>query len=301
MTVFSIDETLHAYATTFFPGRDADVGTYTVDGLDFRLLHLGSGRPLTSGPFTDYWQPVGASSDAPHVRRTRLAFLPRVSVETIVVGDDGEPDTHGLEPAPFVRWRCFESWTAFEEHVAKRNGRKLWTEARRRRRRLEEDLGSVELVTDEPGDEALDALIGWKTEQFESVAAAFADDDRHRAFIEHLRANGTAQVAALRAGNRVVAAHLGLLHDERFYSWMTAYASDAHRYGPGRMLLHHLLETSWERGDDEFDFLGGGEDFKWGYATHARLIGPLGREPRSSKLVAGVRSRVRAALPGSNP
>jgi hypothetical protein len=296
VTVFSTDATLRAYADTFFPGRDAATGIYTVEGFDFRLLRLGNGRPLTSGPFTDYWQPLGVAADAPGVPRTRLAFLPRVSVETVVVGDDGEPDTHGLEPAPFVRWGCFASWTEFEEHVAARKSWKLWGEARRCRRRLEEEMGPVELIADEPGDEAFDALIGWKTAQFESVAAAFMDD-RHRAFVEQLRSDGTAQVAALRAGGRVVAAHVGLLHDRRFYMWMMAYDHEAGRYGPGRMLMHHLLESSWARRDDEFDFLGGGERFKWIYATHARLIGPLGRRPRTEKLMTGLRSRIHAALP----
>lgn len=70
--------------------------------------------------------------------------------------------------------------------------------------------------------------------------------------------------------------HLGLIFQGRFYSWVAAYDSDYHCYGPGRQLLHYLLKESFERGHREFDFLRGNEAYKWKYATHTRLIAEMG-------------------------
>jgi CelD/BcsL family acetyltransferase involved in cellulose biosynthesis len=90
----------------------------------------------------------------------------------------------------------------------------------------------------------------------------------------------------------VVAAHIGLRHDGRFSSWVPAYDDGATAYAPGRLLLEALLAAVAARGDREFDFLVGNEPYKWTYATHTRLVEPLGPQPRLSTTVLAARRRL---------
>jgi hypothetical protein len=58
----------------------------------------------------------------------------------------------------------------------------------------------------------------------------------------------------------------------------------------GQPLLHSLLEASWQQGDREFDFLHGGEAYKWHYATHVRLVTDCGKRPLKQQIKHQLRS-----------
>jgi CelD/BcsL family acetyltransferase involved in cellulose biosynthesis len=65
---------------------------------------------------------------------------------------------------------------------------------------------------------------------------------------------------------------------------------------PGRLLLDHMLRESHSRGHAEFDFLLGDEPYKYHYATHQRVVGPVGKVPLQVTLRDAVRSSVKRAL-----
>ena len=58
--------------------------------------------------------------------------------------------------------------------------------------------------------------------------------------------------------------------------------------------MQSMLAHGFASGHREFDHSVGGQDWKWTYATHARLIGPLGIPPQSAYRT--VRTSVRVAL-----
>jgi hypothetical protein len=70
-----------------------------------------------------------------------------------------------------------------------------------------------------------------------------------------------------------------MVENGRLYFWVTTYDSARTQYAPGRLLLHFLLQESFVQQHAEFDFLLGGEDYKWNYATHVRLVADLGTRP----------------------
>jgi CelD/BcsL family acetyltransferase involved in cellulose biosynthesis len=111
-----------------------------------------------------------------------------------------------------------------------------------------------------------------------------------------LRDAGVARVASLRAGPTLVASDICLVHDGRVSGWIASYDDAFAAFSPGRLLLEHLIETTFTDGHREFDFLVGNERYKWVYATHTRLIGPVGTPPRLPTAVMALRKRMRLGV-----
>ena len=57
-----------------------------------------------------------------------------------------------------------------------------------------------------------------------------------------------------------------------------------------------MLEESHRRNHRQFDFSIGGEDYKWVYSTHARLLGPIGRAPLRERMVTLAKQQAKQAL-----
>ena len=66
---------------------------------------------------------------------------------------------------------------------------------------------------------------------------------------------------------------------------------------PGRLLLVALLQSSFERGDAEFDLLLGDEEYKWHFATDVRLVDSVG-SPSVSQRMQRLSKRAAHRFPG---
>jgi CelD/BcsL family acetyltransferase involved in cellulose biosynthesis len=236
--------------------------------------------PIGEHPLIDFFEPVGGRD----VVRDALprTYVPRISRAMLTPGEWLAHPAHARGGcAPRVDWTRFGQWSEFEGHVSDRRSN-LWSDTRRRERRLAREVGPVQLLDDARGDadEILSTCLRWKSAQYArlGVADLFADE-RNTQTLRALLSSGLAQVAGLYAGDRLVAAHVGLHDDGRFYWWFPTYGSEFEGYSPGRVLLHRLLEVSHARGDSEFDFLWGDEPYKWFYATDTRLLEEAGRPP----------------------
>jgi hypothetical protein len=296
VNVFSSVPFLDTLAMTYFPGRRAEVARYTVEGHEFQLLRVDDRKPITAWPLVDYWEPVdpGGSSTEPDPATAApprsLVSLPRVALE--MVAADGRPGDLGTRsPSPSLQFDGFAGWPEVEQLLHARAPR-VASDSRRRLRRIEREIGPVTIAVDDHDDAAVDTCITWKVEQFRGAARLYRDA-RHAAFLRALRDRDVAEVATLRAGGRLLAVHIGLRHDGRFSSWVPAYDTRCSAYAPGRLLLEHLVQSSCERGDTEFDFLVGNEPYKWQYATHTRLVEPLGPQPRLPEATRRLRRRLR--------
>jgi CelD/BcsL family acetyltransferase involved in cellulose biosynthesis len=187
------------------------------------------------------------------------------------------------EPSPFVDWRRFGEWSGFEAHVGQQRA-KLLADGRRQTRRLEKELGPVRLsVENDPG--VFDQCLAWKSAQYRRTGARdlFADE-RHVALLRRLVADGIATTESLWAGETLVAAHIGMLHEGRYSWWFPAYDPEHDRFSPGRLLLVALMQSSFERGDAEFDLLLGDEEYKWHFATDVRLVDSVGSPSLSQRI-----------------
>lgn len=284
--VFSAPPLLAAAGAALWPGRPAGDVTVSVEGRRFRLLSV-DGRPQPSVPFFDFLEPLEAPGEA----TLTLGHLPFVSLESVPVAAwDGVP-AGAAWASPWVDWTRFAGWEAFEGHAAAR-GRKAF-DAGRQRRKLERQRGSVRFEPESRDASVLDTCLGWKSLQYQrtGVVDAFSSA-RMVAFFRRLFDERFLVVSALFAGDAPVAVHLGCRWEERFYYWIPAYDESASACSPGGLLLAALLQESQRRGDREFDFLIGDEDYKFRYATDVRLVRPLGRPPLAARAWRSVRGGI---------
>jgi len=291
MNFFSTDAFLDALAAARYPGQRCEKTLVSAGGQVFRVLSV-DGQAVTRATFLDLLEPVPGADPA---SARALGWIP-TGLRGIVSLDEwrasGAPPE--CEPCPTVLWREFPSW----EMMAARFPRP--SDARRQLKKLESQVGPVRYVGDDPDLAVLRRCLEWKSAQYQ--ATGFVDlfaDRRNVALMEALHDAGALVVSSLYTGDRLAAVHVGMRHEGRSMSWIPAYDRDLHSYSPGRMLLHHILEDSYGRGDSEFDFLIGDEEYKYVYATHVRIAGPVGTPPLKVRGRKAAKAVARAALRGT--
>jgi hypothetical protein len=295
MNLFSSDVFLRTLGEVFFAGHRHEPALFQVGDKVYRLLRV-DGAPIRRFQFVDFFEPVLA----PRGRVRSLGYLPCVARETVSAEAWLEgPHAPDLQPSPFIVWSRFESWDSFAALVSSRCGN-LFPDSRRRRNKLARALGEVELRLDDRRPEAIELGMKWKSAQYlaSGYEDLFASARNRRLFLE-LQARELLLVSSLSAGGRIIAVHLGASHAGRLYWWIPSYAVELARFSPGRLLLESLIQASYERGDEVFDFLIGDEAYKWHYATHTRVIGDAGRAPAAVRFEAGIKLRVKQALRGA--
>jgi CelD/BcsL family acetyltransferase involved in cellulose biosynthesis len=164
---------------------------------------------------------------------------------------------------------------------------------RQRQARKLYELRGMEMRWNDETEDALTLVLGWKSEQYRGAGYvdAFASAELVASF-ERLRERGKLIVSTLRLDGKIVAGHAGLEHEGRFYYWLPAYDKAFAKDSVGAILLEWMIEHAYQLGVKEFDFLLGSEKYKWAYATHSRLVGPLGKEALSVRTWRPVRARV---------
>jgi CelD/BcsL family acetyltransferase involved in cellulose biosynthesis len=129
----------------------------------------------------------------------------------------------------------------------------LLAQVGRRRRKLEREVGPVVFEWQSNDlDRDMRSLQQWKSEQYERdgtwdrFAQPWIADTV--AVLARSRDSGcTGVLTALRAGDRLVAAHLGLLGQDRLCWWFPAYDPQFGRYSPGLILLLELIAEAAQR------------------------------------------------------
>jgi CelD/BcsL family acetyltransferase involved in cellulose biosynthesis len=283
---FSTLDFLSAAAEAYYPGQPMSVLTVEVLGRCFEVLGI-NGRPVVDVPFLDFFEPSGKPS-----ANGRAQHLPRVCHERLTFAEWSAAARPGFVAAPTTEWASFPSFEAFAAMAEGRSSRAFAT-PRRKERKLEREVGPVRFRFHDPDAALLPRCFAWKSAQYQrsGYVDMFAGE-KPRRFFELLLARGQLVVSTLTAGERLLAVHLGVLHDKRFYSWVPSYDIDMQQYSPGAILFEKLLAHSYGEGHAEFDFLLGGEEYKFYYATHVRRIGPLGVPSARSRVWAAVRPRV---------
>jgi len=298
MNIFSSDVYLDTVGEVYFPDRARAIDIFRTASKYFRLLVIEGKQVITSWPFLDFVEPLDF---APTNSVKELSYIPSAVLET-VPADRGSPGAGrvGVEPAPFIAWNQFADWAQFEALVTTRR-KNLKRESLRKHRGLQTSLGSVSVLLNDNRPEVFDQCIRWKSAQYvrTGLRDMFANRN-HVRFFQELHRKQVLVISSIAAGDRLLAVHFGALAERIFYSWVAAYDPEHSTYSPGALLLEALLAESFKRGDSEFNFLIGDQEYKWFYATHNRVIGPIGRLPMSIRLARAAKRPIRRAL-AKNP
>ncbi|MDJ0615536.1 MAG: GNAT family N-acetyltransferase [Calothrix sp. MO_192.B10] len=273
MNIYSSTPFLEAFNKAYFPEVELHLEDFVLQSQIWRLPTFPDGKPITDWQFIDFFEPVPAA-EAKTTNKT-VPYIAGVCHGVVTAKEWFDRNLFvPYEAAPLIDWTSFPSWEAFLAHL-KSNNSKLYRDSQRRKRKLEKDVGSVKFVWQDTRAEALDFCMKLKSAQFSEAQELFADMTNVRLFQE-LMNSGLLVVASLSVGDKFLAVDLGAVWEGRFYSWIAAYDPQYNTYAPGRLLMHFTMETSYREGHKEFDFLIGGETYKWDYATHSRMITEIG-------------------------
>jgi len=88
----------------------------------------------------------------------------------------------------------------------------------------------------------------------------------HHVAIPALAAADLLRLFALRYRDQYIAVHYGFHHRSRSYAYLVGFDTAHETLSPGSVLFAHAIETALNEGATEFDFLRGGESYKylWG-------------------------------------
>lgn len=176
---------------------------------------------------------------------------------------------------------------------ASSTGRQNVQQSRRRTRKLESELGEVRFVAESDDDELLEDLIRLKQGQYRATRTPdyFGIAGRRdflRAILRRNEPEFGGLLSGLYAGDRLVAAHLGLRSNGVLHWWFPVYDPELARFGPGWMLLRQLMIAAPTLGLTRID-LGRGDDEYKRRAKTGEVVVCEGRVGTSQ-----IRRRVRA-------
>lgn len=293
MNLFSSRAFLEIAGGVFFPERRQSIELFRLEGRVLRLLVV-DGRPVRVMPAYDFPQPLDGVPAGETVQP--LGYFPRTVLRTELMAERVGDEPRGIQPSPFIDWSglpSFEAWEAMVRDRVKVKG----NDNARQVRRLEKDFGPVKFELDDRRPEVFDAIMRWKSAQYlaTGVGDLFAQPANVELF-RRLHRAGLLLVSSYSAGSTLLAGHFGANHDRRLGFWIPAYDAQFGKYSPGRLLLLELIRASQQRGDVEFDFLIGAEDYKFQFATHNRVVGPVGTPSLREQVVLTARQEVRKAL-----
>lgn len=139
----------------------------------------------------------------------------------------------------------------------------------RQQRRLQKDVGAVELdVRRQVTSHDLQMLrdvAQRRRDAGDERRCPLLEPDR-MAFIhslcEPLNDRGWWQLALLRVNGSIVAYHLGFQIKGTFFCWSVAHDPVYSAYSPGKILMRLHIEHCFQTGMQEFDFMAGEESYK---------------------------------------
>ncbi len=130
--------------------------------------------------------------------------------------------------------------------------------------------------------QAFYALHGarWRRQGLSGVLANGEVRSFHAEAAPALMALGALRLYALRLDERIVAALYGFIAKGRFHHYLAGFDPDLGKLGLGTLIVGHALEQAAREGAEEFDFLRGGEAYKyrWGAVdrpSYGRRLRPL--------------------------
>lgn len=149
----------------------------------------------------------------------------------------------------------------------------------RRLRRAAKDYGEVAFTAlTGPAEAAVMAVVDAKRAQYARTGAAdsFADPRRIallRSLAAHPAPDCALLLTELRAGDRILARHVGMLHAGVLSYWFPVYDPEAQKVSPGRLLLWHTIQDADRLGIRLIDRGEGDTEAKRDFSTGTTQFG----------------------------
>ena len=243
-------------------------GPSIVGVLPFRPGRLGSGRPLAAG----------IAGCHPLLRRPGADFcafellagcnLTMWSFENLVAPGPPSPTTST------VATNVIDLTGGYDHYLSEAavRSKRYFNWLRRKRQRIERELGEICFTSGVDDPAGLQALIRWKSAQYRRTGRPDPFARRWVLDLVHLlsdtrSADCTGRLSVLRAGGQVLAVDFSL-HSESIYAgWFVAFNPEFASYSPGAVRWLFVLEKAAALNLSTADLGPGDQDYKLRMAT----------------------------------
>jgi CelD/BcsL family acetyltransferase involved in cellulose biosynthesis len=169
--------------------------------------------------------------------------------------------THAVSPVIDTA----QSYEQYVTEIKKRSSE--YTQAMRKLRALEREIGPVEFVPLSRDTSLLQTLIDWKSQQYQKTGARdMFQESWFRRVVEgtfsYDTSNFRGALSVLSAGGQPVAIHYGLISGSVWHYWFPAYDPEFSKYSPGLNLLLMMVQDAGPRGIEVID-LGKGHNVRY--------------------------------------
>lgn len=225
-------------------------------------------RPVGHRDLVDYRTPLGTMAGSlfgevlnsmPAVSRLRLDSLPEEAASVLADG----ARAWGWEVAVSQRdvAAVLELPVSFDEYLVS-IGKRERHELRRKRRRYEAVVGSLELVHVDDDGEVFDQFAALHRRSG-GDKGAFMTAQMERYFGSLFTLPGWGIDTLIGEDGRVVAASFGYRDEDGYYLYNSAFDPDLGHTSPGQVMLGLMIERAISEGCSVFDFLKGDETYKF--------------------------------------
>lgn len=147
------------------------------------------------------------------------------------------------------------------------SGKRDASTTRRKQRKMEREVGPLQMTYRSTDRAALQKLIEWKSAQYEetNVANVFSHEWT-RSLLENLidiaEQDFQAVMTTLHAGDELVSVHFGMQSRGVLHWWFPTYNAEWSQYSPGRVLLQMLIDQGPDLGVSKIDLGKGMSSYK---------------------------------------
>ncbi len=221
----------------------------------------GYARPI-GGPLSDFHAPIydhrrdfdfEAFMSGAGIGVYAYRFAP-ASVGCMAASTDQRLGSHTIDLSEGA-----EAYEA-ERRASKPN---LFKALPRKTRKLERELGELRFVLDDRSQDAFEIMVQWKSEQYVRTGHFNAFELAWpRAVLENIWRSDTPELkgllSTLYAGDRLIAAHFGMVGGAVWHYWFPVYEFSLSKYSAGHVMMMQMVEACEAMGVNEIQ-LGAGD------------------------------------------
>ena len=229
----------------------------------FQRSSIGHGKPV-GGPVSDYHGLITASDfSCDPVALMRACGLGSWNFDHVPA-----------QQAMFAPWRTIdtESPVVDLDQEESPGSTALYADHRRKRRRLEREVGQVDVELETTDPSMLEFCIKWKSAHYHRIGTPdlFARPWARSlmdVIASHQKPEFAGMLSVMRAGGQPIAAHFGLRSGNVWHYWFPTYDPQFHRHSPGMLLLLEMTAGAPKLGINMIDFGRGDNDYKFRIAN----------------------------------
>ncbi|MGA9121499.1 MAG: GNAT family N-acetyltransferase [Bacteroidota bacterium] len=194
----------------------------------------------------------GLFSDSPELRYLRETRRPRLAYSRSL-----------RSASPWIPIET--SWEKFSSGISS-----SWRSNLRRAQRRAEEFGAVQFEFVVPQAESVETLVqevfhvesaGWKSRTQTALESIASLRKFFIAYTKSAATLGTLRLAFLRIDGKAVAAQLLVEYANRLWVLKVGYDEAYSRCSPGILLMHRVIQKSFEQGHEGFELLGANESW----------------------------------------